>query len=57
MVQETVLDALRGLGARVTLMLSDFSPARADAVRALNAARIPVVGILTCLAIFGPAEA
>lgn len=41
----TVLEALRRLGARVTLMLSDFSPARADAVRALNAARIPVVGI------------
>lgn len=41
----TVLEALHRLGARVTLMLSDFSPARADAVRALNAARIPVVGI------------
>jgi hypothetical protein len=41
----TVLTDLQALGARVALMLSDFSPARAAVVRQLTAAGIPVVAI------------
>jgi hypothetical protein len=41
----SVIEDLHALGARVTLMLSDFSPERAAAVQRLNAAAIPVVAI------------
>ena len=41
----SVLEDLQALGASVVLMLSDFSPERADAVRRLNAAGIPVVAV------------
>jgi hypothetical protein len=40
-----VTDDLLALGARVALMCSDFSDERAEVVRRLNAAGIPVVGI------------
>jgi hypothetical protein len=40
-----VIDDLRALEARVALMLSDLSNERADVVRQLNKAGIPVVGI------------
>ncbi|HVL04088.1 MAG TPA: hypothetical protein VM386_06600 [Acidimicrobiales bacterium] len=41
----SVIEDLRALGAGVVLMLSDLSPERADAVRKLNAAGIPVVAV------------
>lgn len=41
----SVSEDLLVLGARVALMLSDFSDERAEVVRQLNAAGIPVVGI------------
>jgi hypothetical protein len=41
----SVIEDLLALGARVTLMLSDFSDERAGVVQRLNAAGIPVVGI------------
>jgi hypothetical protein len=41
----SVVHDLQALGARVALMLPDFSPERAAVVRTLNAAGIPVVGI------------
>jgi hypothetical protein len=40
-----VINDLRALGARVALMVSDFSDERAEFVRQLNGAGIPVVGI------------
>jgi hypothetical protein len=40
-----VIDDLLALGARVALMCSDFSDQRAEVVRRLNAAGVPVVGI------------
>jgi len=40
-----VIDDLRGLGARVMIMVSDLSAERAHVVRQLNQAGIPVVGI------------
>jgi hypothetical protein len=40
-----VIDDLRALEARVAMMLSDLSSERADAVRRLNAAGVPVVAI------------
>jgi hypothetical protein len=40
-----VIGDLLALGARVALMCSDFSDQRAGAVRRLNAAGVPVVGI------------
>jgi hypothetical protein len=41
----TVINDLRALSARVALMVSDFSDERAEFVRQLNGAGIPVVGI------------
>ena len=41
----SVIEDLLGLRARVALMLSDFSDERAEVVRQLNAAGIPLVGI------------
>jgi hypothetical protein len=40
-----VIEHLQALGAGVTLMLSDFSTERADVVRRLNAAGIPVTAV------------
>lgn len=40
-----VIEDLEALDARVALMLSDFSPERANVVQQLNTAGIPVVGI------------
>lgn len=42
---DSLIDHLRALDARVALMLSDFSTERASVVQKLNAAQIPVVGI------------
>jgi hypothetical protein len=41
----SVIEHLRALHASVALMLSDLSVERADAVRQLNAARVPVVAV------------
>ncbi|MBV9094601.1 MAG: hypothetical protein JO132_12110 [Streptosporangiaceae bacterium] len=41
----SVIEDLLALGARVALMVSDFSAERAEVVRRLNVAGIPVVGI------------
>jgi hypothetical protein len=41
----SVIEDLQALGARVTIMVSDFSVERAHVVRQLNQAGIPLVGI------------
>lgn len=41
----SVIEDLKAMGARVVLMLSDFSAERAEVVRELNAAGIPVVAV------------
>ena len=41
----SVVEDLLALGARVALMVSDFSDERAEVVRRLNGAGVPVVGI------------
>lgn len=41
----SVIEDLKALEAGVALMLSDFSPERAEVVRTLNAAGIPVVAV------------
>jgi hypothetical protein len=41
----SIFEDLKALEANVLLMLSDFSPERADVVKKLNAARIPVTAI------------
>jgi hypothetical protein len=41
----SVIDELQALGARVMIMVSDFSVERAQVVRQLNQAGIPLVGI------------
>jgi hypothetical protein len=41
----SVIDDLKALGARVTIMVSDLSAERAGVVRQLNQAGIPLVGI------------
>jgi hypothetical protein len=45
LADDAVVHNLRGLGARVTLMLSDLSDARADVVARLNEADVPVVAV------------
>ena len=41
----SVIEYLKALKAHVLLMLSDFSPDRADVVKRLNAADVPVTAI------------
>jgi hypothetical protein len=41
----SVIENLQALQARVVLMLSDYSPERAGAVRQLNSADVPVVAV------------
>lgn len=41
----SVIEDLQALGAGVALMLSDLSPERAEVVRTLNAAGVPVVAV------------
>lgn len=41
-----MIEDLLALRARVALMLSDFSDERSAVVRQLNAASVPVIGIL-----------
>jgi hypothetical protein len=43
--ERTLIEDLHELGARVALMLSDFSPERAAVVHDLNGAGVPVVGV------------
>jgi hypothetical protein len=40
-----LIDELKGRGARVLMMVSDHDPRRAEVVRRLNGAGVPVVGI------------
>jgi hypothetical protein len=40
-----VIGDLKALDARVTMMVSDFSPQRVDVIKRLNEAAVPVVGI------------